>query len=100
MILSDTALSNSVLMTSILTERGVLSLGLQAHRAVRAGAAAGKTNGAGAGAAGKKAAGDRGMVGVPGAGPGAGPGPNRVGDVPRGAGEGVALGLEEGTTGP
>ena len=73
-MVSEVVLLYEVLRTSILTERGVASLGLQAHRSEEAaGAAAGVTAAvAEPGVGAKNDAGVRDMV-EPGAGPGAGP---------------------------
>ena len=62
-MVSDAVLLYAVLRTSILTDRGVVSLGLHAHRAEAA---------AGPWAGGSDPAGVRAIAG-PGAGPGAGP---------------------------
>ena len=73
LMVSDVVLLYDVLSTSILTVRGVASLGLQAHRAEAAGAAAGVTAAtAAAGVDAKKAAGVRAML-EDGAGIGAAP---------------------------
>ncbi len=84
-MVSVAVLLYAVLRTSILTDRGVVSLGLHAHRAAEAaGAAAGEAATAGPWAVGRNAAGVRAIT-EPGAGPGAGP--NRLeagaGDWPR-----------------
>ena len=74
LMVSDVVLLYDVLSTSILTVRGVASLGLQAHRAEAAGAAAGVTAAtAAAGVDAMKAAGVRAMLEVDGAGIGAAP---------------------------
>ncbi len=72
-MVSVAVLLYAVLRTSILTDRGVVSLGLHAHRAEEAaGEAAGANAAAGPWALGSKPAGVRAIV-EPGAGPGAVP---------------------------